>query len=68
MLDKGDTAKQAQQVEMRAKAVIQGCGFKNWSDIRANRVERVPSQPPERAEWARCPNFEFLLGRDEMLL
>jgi len=40
MLDRGTTAKQARQVQMRAKAVIEGCGFKGWSDIRANRVER----------------------------
>ncbi len=40
MLDKGDTEKQAEQVTMRARAVMQGCGFKSWSDIRADRVER----------------------------
>ncbi len=40
LLDKGDTAKQAQQVTTRARAIIEGCQFRMWSDIRADRVER----------------------------
>ncbi len=40
MIDKGDTLKQAEQVTKRARDVVDGCGFKTWSDIRADRVER----------------------------
>jgi len=40
LLDKGNTAKQAQQVISRARAVLEGCQFGMWSDIRADRVER----------------------------
>jgi len=40
LLAKGDSAKQAQQVTRRASAVMAGCKFRAWSDIRADRVEQ----------------------------
>ena len=40
MLCKGSTEAHVDLVTMRARRVIEGCGFKNWSEIRADRVER----------------------------
>ena len=40
LLDRDDTAEHAEQTAMRARRVIEGCGFKTWSEIRADRVER----------------------------
>jgi integrase len=62
MLDKGDTAKQAQQVTMRAKAVIQACGFKNWSDIRADRVERYLAEQRSGANGISAQTSNFYLA------
>jgi integrase len=40
MLAKGITQKQAQLVYNRAERVIDGCGFKFWSDIEATKIQR----------------------------
>jgi integrase len=39
LVAKGDTAKQAKQVTTRVKRIIEGCRFRNWSDISASRIE-----------------------------
>ncbi len=39
MLAKGSTEKQANQVYRRALRVIDGCGFRRWSDIQAAKVQ-----------------------------
>ncbi|MFC1635847.1 tyrosine-type recombinase/integrase [Planctomycetota bacterium] len=39
LLNKGNTAKQAQQVHNRALRIIKGCGFIRWSDIRASKIQ-----------------------------
>jgi integrase len=62
MLDKGDTAKQAQQVTMRANAVIHGCGFKGWSDIRADRVERYLAERRSGASGISAQTSNFYLS------
>ncbi len=40
LLAKNDTAMHVQTVVTRAGRVLAGCGFKMWSEIRADRVER----------------------------
>ena len=40
LLAKGNTTKQADEVWRRATAVMDGCKFRTWSDIRADRVEQ----------------------------
>lgn len=40
LLAKGNTAMHAQTVSSRAERIILACGFKMWSDIRADKVEQ----------------------------
>jgi integrase len=40
LLAKGDTKEHVQTIVTRARRIIKGCGFKSWTDISANKVQR----------------------------
>jgi len=40
LLAKGDTEKQVAHATNRAGRILEGCGFKAWTDIRADRIEQ----------------------------
>ncbi len=40
LLAKGDTKGHVRTIVTRARRIVTGCGFKSWSDISANRVQR----------------------------
>ncbi len=54
---KGDTAKQVQQVTRRAGKILEGCGFKVWTDVRADRVERYLADLRNGGLSAQTSNF-----------
>lgn len=52
---KGNTAQYVAQTQSRAKTVFEGCGFRTWSDIRAERVEHyladLRASPKTSVPW-----------------
>ena len=56
---KGTTEKQARLVHTRAKAVVEGCGFRFWSDISASKVQAYLAErrKGEKGLSAQTSNF-----------
>jgi len=57
LLAKGDTKKQAKQVVTRTRKIMEGCGFKTWTDIRADRVEQYLADRRAGGLSAQTSNF-----------
>jgi len=60
---KGNTAKHARIVKGRAKSVLEGCGFKNWSSIQAARVQAHIQDLRESGKGIRTCNFHLQAAR-----
>jgi integrase len=61
LIAKGDTREYAALVSGRAQSVIDGCGFRTWSDIRADRIERylADRRSGEKGISAQTSNFHL---------
>lgn len=61
LLAKGDTKKHVAIVVSRAKRVIEGGGFKNWSDVSPNKVQTYLTNLRNNGKGISAQTFNFYL-------
>jgi integrase len=57
LIAKGDTKMHVQTLTSRARRIIDGCGFRKWSDMRADMIERYLADLRERGLSVQTSNF-----------